>query len=87
MQIFSMTMVPCKSHGSATVESAIVFPLILMLLLSTLTCGIELSNKVKLSADEDAKLSSKIISPDISAEDGLRLKWVTNVLAEYLEQS
>jgi len=62
-------------RGSTTVEAALVFPLILIVLLGIVSLGITLSNRVKNEA-EKLEIQEEIIEPGLSSEKVLRLKWM-----------
>jgi len=63
-----------KSSGSAMIESAIVFPMVLLLVFSMLSLGIKCMNKVKEKSLEYENNSETILNPSISQEELCRLK-------------
>jgi len=77
MQIFR------SSKGSATVEAAFVFPLVILTALGLFSVGIRMYEKTKLLSAENKGYSAKIIFPSAPAEKILRFKWMgINIIGE-----
>ncbi len=77
MQIFR------SSKGSATVEAAFVFPLVILTALGLFSVGIRMYEKAKALSVENKGYSAKIIFPSVPAEKILRFKWMgINIIGE-----
>lgn len=62
--------------GNAAVESALVFPLVIVTVITLLLTGAKISMKIKESTENNRRYSISVIDPKVSAESVLRIKWL-----------
>ena len=65
-----------KSRGNATVEAAIVFPIVILTIITILLISLKMADITRKNADNNKKYSAEIIDPSFPAEMVLRLKWL-----------
>lgn len=53
-----------------------VFPIVIITVITLLLTGIKISLKVKESSNENKTYSLSVIDPTVSAESVLRIKWL-----------
>ena len=68
-----MDKISSKSKGSAIVESALLYPLIILVIILMITFGLRLEMKVKNCSLENEKVANSVIHPIISPESILRM--------------
>ena len=64
------------SKGSSTVEASLVFPLVILVLITLLLTGVRMLEKVRSSALKNRAYSVETLEPSMPAETLLRLKWL-----------
>ena len=70
MQIFK------RSAGSATVEASLVFPLVILVIITLLMTGVKMLEKVMCNAALNKAYAIETLEPAMPAETVLRLKWL-----------
>ncbi len=70
MQIFK------RSKGSATVESALTLPIVILTLIGMITLGVKMYERVKASAEINRAYALAILEPSMPSETVLRMRWM-----------
>ena len=65
-----------SSKGSASVEASLVFPLVILVLITMLIIGVRMLDKVRSSANISRAYALETMEPVMPAEKLLRLKWL-----------
>ena len=74
------------SKGSASVEAALIIPLVMLTIAVMFSIGLRMLQKVKINAETNRAYAQDILYPLFPAENALRIKWIGIQLLENINE-